>query len=105
MTVARAQSRRLRGQSGREIRYGAPRPRAGQDPDEVLAWERTADIHDALLRLGDPCGAVLRALFLDADQPTYATIAARLGRSVASIGPMREGCLHRLRSLLGEEAR
>lgn len=43
------------------------------------------------------------SLYLDPDQPGYAEIAARMGRSIGGIGPLRGRCLDKLRRLLEEE--
>ncbi len=68
-------------------------------------WEREADLYDALVALGSPCNQLLHGLYLDPEEPSYATLASRFERSIGSIGPMRGRCLQRLRSLLGEDAR
>lgn len=102
MTVARRQAWRLRARWGREAPVGLADPPSEPTVDDFTAWEREAALHEALDRLGSPCSDLLRSLYLDPCEPSYATLAARLGRQVGSIGPMRGRCLERLRTLLGE---
>lgn len=99
MTVARRNAWRIRRRLERETPWRVYE--ASDDP--VAAWERVAVVQDALNQLEEPCQGLLRALYFDADRPTYSTVASRLGRAVGAIGPMRGRCLGRLRSLLGEE--
>jgi DNA-directed RNA polymerase specialized sigma24 family protein len=60
-------------------------------------------VHDALSRLPNPCRDLLGALYFDPSDPSYAVIAARLERSVGSIGPLRGRCLERLRELMVQD--
>lgn len=87
---------------------------AGLDPtgDVVDRWAPTADErllrterHDqlraAFVQLSDDCQRLLR--LLSADPPlSYADAAAVLGRPIGAIGPSRQRCLARLRTLLDE---
>ena len=105
MTVARRKAWRLRARSAREIPNGIDDFRDGTPTDDVAGWEREADLYDALVALGAPCNQLLHGLYLDPEEPSYATLARRFKRSIGSIGPMRGRCLKRLRSLLGEDGR
>ena len=71
--------------------------------DSLAEWERTSILMGGLQQLGSPCRELLYLLYLDHRQPTYSVVAARLGRSIGSIGPMRGRCLEKLRSILGED--
>lgn len=50
----------------------------------------------ALERLGDPCAALLRALYVEEPTPPYQDIAKRIGRPIGSLGPTRARCLSKL---------
>ncbi len=104
MTVARRKAWRLRARSAREVPNGIDDVSDGT-LDRVGRWEREADLYDAMVTLGSPCNELLHGLYLDPEEPSYAMLARRFGRSIGSIGPMRGRCLQRLRSLLGEDAR
>jgi RNA polymerase sigma factor (sigma-70 family) len=67
---------------------------AGQ---ELLQAERHAALREALAELPPPCQRLL-ALLLEDPPLSYATISAKLGIPVGSIGPTRGRCLHKLRS-------
>lgn len=69
-------------------------------PDDVERWERQQTVRELLDRLGDPCRALLTALFLDSSEPSYARIAERLGIPVGSIGPTRARCFRKLEKLM-----
>jgi RNA polymerase sigma factor (sigma-70 family) len=86
-------------------------PRPGEDfttiPDEgpapgeqLLNDELDAVLWEALGRLGEPCGRLLRLLISD-PPPSYAEVADMLDMKVGSIGPTRQRCLNRLRKLAG----
>jgi DNA-directed RNA polymerase specialized sigma24 family protein len=57
-------------------------------------------VFGAVERLGEPCGSLVRWLYLDDTEPSYADVAARLGCALGTVGPMRIRCLARLRSIL-----
>lgn len=63
---------------------------------EILAAERNAALHTAILGLPPRCQQLLSMLVSD---PPYsdAEISAALGIPVGSIGPQRDRCLNRLR--------
>ncbi len=101
MTVARRQSWRIRRRLDRE-RPMTEVPPASEDP--IGRWERSVELYQALQQLGAPCQQLVTALYFDPAKPSYATLAARMGRSIGGLGPLRARCLQRLRSLLGEDA-
>ena len=66
-------------------------------PDEMLAkLEDQHRIRRALGNLDERCRRLLTLLYYEADQPSYAAIAAELGTSEGSIGPTRARCLKKL---------
>ncbi|MBS4753704.1 sigma-70 family RNA polymerase sigma factor [Nocardioides sp. zg-ZUI104] len=97
MTVARRQSWRVRTLSRRTVDLDQV---AEQSEDPLADWDTVTSLHDALATLGGHCRELLQALYLDAEEPSYAEIAARMGRSVGGIGPMRGRCLAKLRGIL-----
>ena len=101
MTVARRTAWRTVERNGRARRASADPDAEQQDPVEL--WTSLATLHDAVTQLGDPCRTLIHQLYLDADEPSYAEIAARMGRSVGGIGPLRGRCLDRLRSMIGDD--
>ena len=68
------------------------------DEPSVEIDERVLELHECLVSLGEPCRAILTALYFDPDRPSYADIATTLGRPVGSIGPTRARCLQQMRS-------
>jgi DNA-directed RNA polymerase specialized sigma24 family protein len=66
----------------------------------------TAERHGTVLRLleelPERCRELLRALFLDPDEPSYDHITERFGLPRGSIGPTRSRCLHLLHESLRE---
>lgn len=101
MTVARRQAWRLRSAQRRTVSIEDV-----SDPtvDPYPQWNSLIVVHDALSTLGGTCRDLLLSLYFDPDQPSYADIAERMGRSVGGIGPMRGRCLDRLRAILDEES-
>ena len=104
-TVARRHTWRLMERGRRE---GTGREEDLADSPWLLGDERiserweTIDWLDAgLSEVGEPCQKLLRALYLDASEPSYAEISERLGMPVGSIGPTRARCLRRLKAILG----
>ncbi|MGN6780300.1 MAG: RNA polymerase sigma factor [Marmoricola sp.] len=99
MTVARRQSWRVRNAARRL----SPLEHAPEETDDPLAdWETATVLHDALADLGDPCRELLVALYFEAEEPSYAEIADRMGRAIGGIGPMRGRCLAKLRQIMEE---
>jgi RNA polymerase sigma factor (sigma-70 family) len=100
MTVARRQSWKVRNLSRRNMPLDAI-PEAGEDPH--AGWEDLTALHDGLAQLGGTCRELLQWLYFDPDEPSYAEIAQRLGRSIGGIGPLRGRCLEKLRGVLSEQ--
>ncbi len=65
-------------------------------------WETIDWLDAGLSEMGGPCQDLLKALYLDASEPSYAEISERLGMPVGSIGPSRARCLRRLKAILGD---
>jgi DNA-directed RNA polymerase specialized sigma24 family protein len=73
------------------------------DPvDAYDEWIQRAWLHEGLARLDPACRRLLQALYLDAADPSYQAVAARLGKAVGTIGPARSRCLQRLRAAMEE---
>ncbi len=71
--------------------------------DETLVeLERQHLVRTALAEMDDRCRRLLTMLFYQAEQPSYAEIAAALGTSEGSIGPTRARCLKKLLGALRE---
>lgn len=102
MTVARRQSWRVRSVSRKTLAVEQV-PDSPTDP--YPDWDTQMAVHDALSNLGGTCQELLIALYFDPDEPRYAQIADRMGRSIGGIGPLRGRCLERLRQIMleGEE--
>ncbi len=75
---------------------------AAPSEDELVTWERQHLIRQALEILGGKCEQLLRLMFLDPADPSYETIAERLGMKVGSIGPTRARCFEKLERILAE---
>lgn len=72
------------------------------DADTIEHWELSEWLAAGLSKIGEHCRELLRALYFEPEQSSYAEVAERLGRPVGSIGPTRARCLSRLRQVLGE---
>jgi len=68
--------------------------------DEILRLERQQRVREALEQVDARCRELLSALFLEAKEPSYDEIAARLGMPVGSIGPTRARCFKKMESTL-----
>ena len=68
--------------------------------DIVEQLELRRRVQDALGRLGGRCESLLRALYSEGDDSSYAEIGRRLGMPIGSIGPTRARCLNKLEQLL-----
>jgi RNA polymerase sigma factor (sigma-70 family) len=66
----------------------------------VDGWIYQEALTQGLQRLEDRCQQLLRLLFLDREEPSYEEISARLQMPLGSIGPTRNRCLRKLRSIL-----
>lgn len=103
MTVARRKAWRLRNRNG--LLRRPTDACSGDANDPVEDWTSLTTLHTAVSQLGEPCRTLIQQLYLDADEPSYAEIAVRMGRSIGGIGPLRGRCLGRLRSMIGEDFR
>ncbi len=97
--VARRSAWRVRNSSQREV------PASEEIAKEIAADEVDAiaaklDVHHAVEQLDEPCRTLIRALFLEGGSNGYASIAARIGRPIGSVGPLRARCLLVLRRTL-----
>ena len=64
-------------------------------------WETIDWLDGGLSKVSGPCQELLKALYLDEGEPSYAEVSERLGMPMGSIGPTRARCLQRLRAALG----
>ena len=72
-------------------------------PDEVLTQlEEQHLVRTGVAALEERCRRLLTLLFYDPQQLPYAEIAAQIGIPTGSIGPTRNRCLQKLRTLLQE---
>lgn len=67
---------------------------------EMVSLEQQQIVRDALARLPERCSRLLRMLFYEKDELSYADIASRIKIPVSSIGPTRARCLEKLRKIL-----
>jgi len=65
------------------------------DPSE--RWELAEWLNYGLSTLDERCRQLLLALYFDAEQLSYAQVAARLQMPVGSIGPRRARCLEQMK--------
>ncbi|RJL34387.1 RNA polymerase sigma factor [Bailinhaonella thermotolerans] len=94
---AAALRRRRRGE---HLCAAPPECDSGEDVvTTVLTADTVRKLRQAVGELSEPCRSLLR-LLLDAQQPTYAELAERLGMPVGSVGPTRARCLARLRAIV-----
>ena len=103
MTVARRQAWRTRNLSRRTTSLDNDND-VERSTDPFADWATVTSLHDALATLGGTCRELLVALYFEPDEPSYAEIAARFGRSIGGIGPLRGRCLDKLRMLLEDES-
>lgn len=68
--------------------------------DLLDGWHRREALQKAFSYLESPCRELLILLFLDVSEPSYEEISQRLSMSKGSIGPTRNRCLAKLRSIL-----
>ncbi len=72
-------------------------------PPEMLAeLEQEQAVRDAIARLPERCGEMIRLLFYEHPPLPYAEVAQRLGLATGSIGFIRGRCLKKLQKLLEE---
>lgn len=70
--------------------------------DELERLERQHLVRRALESLDSRCRELLTALFLEAEAPSYDTLAERLGMRVGSIGPTRARCFEKMQRELAD---
>jgi RNA polymerase sigma factor (sigma-70 family) len=80
-----------------ELEPHLPADRSAEQEVEAAATDR--QLWDAMSQLAERCQRLLRVIAFD-DRPDYARIARDLAMPVGSIGPTRQRCLAKLRSLL-----
>lgn len=73
---------------------------AAEANPQVDAVENEFLLERAVAELPSRCESLIRLLYFDSEEPTYAEVSQRLGIPVASIGPTRARCLEKLRRLL-----
>lgn len=93
----RGHERSIVGHRQRSLGLAEEAPAADEGPARL---EQIQLVRDGLAGLDERCGALLRALFLEREQPAYEDLAAQLGIAVGSIGPTRQRCLGRLAAIL-----
>ena len=105
-TATRALRRRIRGPvvGGEAYESGAARaPDPAPVPEQVAVEREVSDAVRAALRsLSERDRLLVHYFFYDPTAPSYAEIAARLGVSPETVGPLRTRCLRRLRAALGD---
>ena len=74
---------------------------SGDDADRLQQLERQDLVRRALSLLGDPCKALLIAIFRRGPGDRYAEVAEQLDIPVGSIGPTRGRCFRKLEDILG----
>ncbi len=72
---------------------------AEADP-QVEVVEKEFLLERAVEELPERCRKLIRLLYFDSTEPSYAAVSQELGMPVASIGPTRARCLAKLRRLL-----
>ena len=71
--------------------------------DGIERWELAEWLRSGLERIDERCRRLLRALYFDPCEPSYADIAASIGIAEGSVGPIRARCLKRLRETLSDD--
>lgn len=90
-----ARQRRKLSEQSDNIADGAP-PTA----ELVAELEQAQVVRSSLKQLGGNCEKLLVALFIDAREPDYETIALEQNLPIGSIGPTRARCLEKLAKIL-----
>ena len=72
-----------------------------EDADRLQQLERQDLVRRALTQLGDPCKALLVAIFRRGQGRRYADVAEQLDLPVGSVGPSRTRCFQKLEDILG----
>ena len=69
--------------------------------DTTVEHEQRETLWAAISTLSERDRVLVHAFFYDPTAPSYVQIAARLGVSPETVGPLRTRCLRRLRTVLG----
>ena len=78
-------------------------PDPAPDPERAtVEHEQQQAVRTAIASLSERDRQLVYAFFYDPTAPSYAEIAARLGVSPETVGPLRTRCLRRLRAALGD---
>ena len=88
-----------------ELPLGSTESQLQRTPTSTIAdlltnWERQETIQLGFEKLDERCRELLTLIFLDPEEPSYAEISGRMQMAKGSIGPTRNRCLARLRSIL-----
>lgn len=97
MTVTRRQSWRLRNSNRKDVHLEYV-PEEVEDQTEPLA--DIYSVREALDILTPKERVLIDAMYLDPNEPSYATIAANMGKAVGSLGPARGRALTKLKEHL-----
>ena len=103
-TVARRHTWRLLAQNRREA-VNSDEDLAGNEAlggivDNRERQELAEWLYQGLSLLDERCRQLLLALYFDAEEPSYAEVAAHMKMPVGSIGPTRARCLEQMRQSL-----
>jgi RNA polymerase sigma factor (sigma-70 family) len=71
-----------------------------RNASEIERWELTEWLHSSLAMLDERCQQLLLTLYFDAQELSYAEVAAALGMAEGSVGPTRARCLQRLQKVM-----
>lgn len=77
---------------------------ASESAEDTSVRSQSANrLWDAVTRLNERCRRLLRVVAFE-ERPDYTRLATELGMPIGSIGPTRQRCLAKLRTLLAAEA-
>ena len=71
-----------------------------QPEETVISADSASRLHRALATLPERCQRLVTLLFLDRRAPTYRQISAELGVALASLSPLKQRCLRRLKTAI-----
>ena len=103
-TATRALRRRIRHPVATgeqyEVEAAHARDPAPRPDEQVIEQEQSAAVRSAIAALPERDQKIVHYFFYDPASPSYVEIAARLGVSPETVGPLRTRCLRRLRAAL-----